>query len=334
MKQFIFFLLLFFSCYRSEANPILEPPIISEIYFGNESFQIELFFQEFYEGAFTNLDNLNLACSGGIVEFNDGIVVVINEAIVLDESDFKSTFYFNPAGDMIWIEEDMGWMVGGDSFVFGDYPYSVILAPNADQSLATQGYFDSQMGYMYIQDRAIEQPPTLGNNEFNINANGTLEGYVFDLNNNPIPWLNVYNATTDPSGYFQIPDMLCRVYANLWIKHDGNLIHFFSDTIYPYETSFVEIHLDTLLVGIPEYVNHPNPFTELTSFSIQIPDEMNFSKGLLKIFDVSGKIVGRIEIPDHTASLNWNSQDQHPGIYFYHIVLDNQTFATKKMIKL
>ncbi len=319
MKKVVLLLSFVYIFGNGNANPVIEPPVISEIYFGSGTFQIELYFEEFYEGLFYNLDELNLVSSSGSVEFNDGIGIDFEVVMVLDESDLKTSFNYNPLGDEIWIESDEGWTVGGDTFIYGNYSYSSVLAPTQDQSIA---------GYPL----AIEEPSTIGSNPFSIVARGSLEGYVYDINNDPVPWLNVFNlATTNQSGYFHISELFCRIYS-IWIKHDSNHVYSFSDTIYPYETSYVEIHLDTLLVGLPEYYNHPNPFVGLTAFHIQIPDEINFNTAYLSIHDISGKLIEQKEITSNDYSVRWSSSGLEPGIYIYNIVVDNKTFASKKMI--
>jgi hypothetical protein len=337
MKKLICFAIIgFLSIHSLKANPIAEPTIITEFAFDNGSFTIELFFQDMFQGWITNLDELNLCCSAGSVEFNDGIQVVFNQPMVLDETDVIGILFLNPEQDMVWIEEGPGWIIGGDQIGWGDiaYYWPLMVPPSPNQSIATLGFLDPNSGLIMQWTRAMEEPPTFGYNAFSINARGSLEGYVFDLDNNPVQWALINNqVTTDETGYFKLPDTLCHIYECFSVRYNGATVLEFCDTIHPNQTSYKEFHLPITLVGVPEYTNHPNPFGVSTEITVVIPEGLDYSKGLLEIFDISGQRIGSTPLSGQTNVIPWNASGLPPGIYFYRILLDNRPYDTKKMIK-
>lgn len=319
-----------------KSNPIAEPTIITEFAFDAGTFKIELFFQDLFQGWITNLDELNLCCNAGSVQFNDGIQVVFNQPMVLDETDVLGILPLNPQEDLVWIEEDMGWVIGGDNIGWGDvsYYWPPIVPPTPDQSIATLGFLDPNSGLIMQWTRALEEPSTFGYNAFNINARGSLEGYVFDLDNNPVQWATINNqVTTDETGYFKIPDTLCHIYECFTVRYNGLTVLEFCDTIHPNLTSYVEFHLPITMVGVPEYTNHPNPFGSFTKVMVTLPDGLDYSTGLLEIIDINGQRIHSAPFSGQSSVIPWNASGQPPGIYFYRILLDNQAYATKKMIK-
>jgi hypothetical protein len=305
--------------------------------------QIEFFFLE--EMWFDNFDELYLVSSIDTVAFVNGIEIIPNEIFVLDQDDLAESFEYNPEGDQFYIiDEDEGIVsyIEYEMFRFGNFPGANIPVPDENQSIAIQR-FEEIGGYnevfYYI---GLEQTPSIGYDEFNINARGVLIGNIVDLNNNPIPDVEIsfpyfdqfyaMPSFTDIQGSFIMSYLLSANHVfNFFI---GDYSDYFFATIYPYDTTYVEIQLDTLLEGIPQYYNHPNPFNGLTSFTVQIPDEINFKTAFLKIYNLNGKLVDQIEIPSSKSSIKWDGVGQKPGIYLYNITLDNKPFATQKMIIL
>ncbi len=338
MKKKLLPFVLLFLILKGFANPIVPPPIISEIYLNGNTIQIEFYFVDWLD--YENFDNLYLVSSIDTVGFLDGIEIIPNEIIVLDQDDLVGIFEYIPEGDQIYIidyDYYESWHIR-----FGNFPGAAVPAPNENQSIAFHDFF---YPWPPVHDYwiCLEQPPTIGSDSFNVTARGMIEGYIYDLNNNPVPDVHInypytditinWNVNTDSAGIFLMPNLICRNYNSINFSISG-YSDSFSVTVLPDETSYVEIQLDTFFVGIPEYYNYPNPFSGSTSFSIQIPKETNFNTGRLSIYNVSGKLVDRIEIPSNDYTAEWQSNNLEPGIYLYNIVLDNKKFATKKMLIL
>jgi hypothetical protein len=252
--------------------------------------------------------------------------------MVLDQNDLKSIFDFNPEGDIISIIYDDFWTVADQEFRFGNIEYSKLVAPGPNQSIAVVGY--DYWGNIYSDWNVIEQPPTIGSNPFAVYARGNLEGFIYDQDMNPIPGITILEEETNEDGYFFVSDLFCRIDNYIHIKHNDNIIYTFTDTIFPYDTAFVEIQLDTLFVSIPEYHNYPNPFSSSTSFKVQIPDNLNYNTAYVCIYNMSGRLVDRIEVPKGQSSVSWQNTENNPGIYLYKLVVDDTKYATQKMIAL
>lgn len=334
MKKLIFTIVIFALLKFSFSNPIPEPPVITEIYFEGNQIYVEVFFQDFYYGFFdiTNFDNLRLVSNNGYVEFIEGIDIEYNEVMVLTNSDLLSPFIFDPAGDNIYIETDEGYELGWERYRYGNETYAEVLAPQSGQSMAMLGEYDIYYNMFLSAGIGIEEPHTMGSNEWNVNTRGSLEGWIYDINNNPIQGLQVFDVFTDEVGYFLKSNLLCNIKHYIRIKHNGNTLYTFSDTIYPNQISQQIIQLDTILTSAPEYCNFPNPVLNLTTFSIAIPEEISFKEGYLGIYSITGKLEDRIILTNQKTEISWSASNHKPGIYLYNIVLDKKSFHTKKMI--
>lgn len=334
MKKLVFIIIVLLISNFSFSNPVPEPPVITEIYFENGQIYIEVYFHDYYYEYYelTNLDNLNLVSNNGYVEFVEGIDIEYNEVMVLSSSDLMDPFVFNPEGDNIYMATDDGWELGFDHFRYGNEPYSDVMAPQAGQSIAILGQYDFYYNmYLYV-GKGIEEPHTIGSNPWSVNTRGSIEGWIYDSNNDPIQGLQVFDVYTDESGYFLKSDLLCNIKNYIHVLHYGNYLYTFSDTIFPNQTSQQIIHLDTILTSIPEYYNFPNPIVNMTWFSIDIPTEISFDQAYLGIYSIAGRLVEKINLTNHVSEINWDATKLNSGVYLYNIVLDDKPFLTKKMI--
>lgn len=84
------------------------------------------------------------------------------------------------------------------------------------------------------------------------------------------------------------------------------------------------------LSGVFLEQNSPNPFRESTTFYYKIPSG---SQGLIKIYDISGKMVKSMVAPaGGYARLSGNSLSA--GSYVYSLIVDGKTVSSKKMVLL
>ena len=84
--------------------------------------------------------------------------------------------------------------------------------------------------------------------------------------------------------------------------------------------------------GIVLNQNAPNPFAEHTTISYFIPDNVNNAQ--LFIYDLSGKIISKINITDKgNGNIDVYASDLSTGIYSYSIVADENVLEPKKMIR-
>ncbi|MBK9318690.1 MAG: T9SS type A sorting domain-containing protein [Bacteroidetes bacterium] len=84
--------------------------------------------------------------------------------------------------------------------------------------------------------------------------------------------------------------------------------------------------------GIILNQNDPNPFTESTRITFQIPDEVKNAKIIFT--STSGTIINTAIINERgVGELEVYSSELSKGLYNYTLVCDGQVIATKKMVK-
>jgi len=77
--------------------------------------------------------------------------------------------------------------------------------------------------------------------------------------------------------------------------------------------------------------NDPNPFTESTKISLNVPSTVK--SAYIFIYDMSGKEVTRMEITERgSTSLSVSGTDLTSGMYLYSLLTDGKVIATKRMM--
>jgi hypothetical protein len=80
------------------------------------------------------------------------------------------------------------------------------------------------------------------------------------------------------------------------------------------------------------YQNYPNPFNPLTNIKFEIPKSSFVN---IKVFDISGKEIENLvneNLQAGTYETQWNASKYSSGIYFYHLSINNQRLAVRKMV--
>ena len=347
MKK-IFILIILISAGLLLANPIA-PVIISELYFEGSDWTIELF--DYYEFGLTNLDGCYIMSSSDSVYFNNGICFDPGEIILVTEADLQAPLSINKEGDFIYIVgvdfEDFAY--------FGNYQYSWINPPYDNQSLARvvlsgRSYF-RELSFIF----AKENQPSLGSNPFSVNTYGTLNGYVYDIHNNP-----VYNAEinyvpasdfseffSDENGYFENTQMYGMNY-NVTVKINSVVYADTFITVEPDSTTFIEfytnydpLNIDDCQIQKVEYglSNYPNPFnpsTAITFFTAEDAVNAEFF-----IYNSKGQKVDELSIPNPSStgqvfqsSITWEADNFPSGVYLYKLIVDGKELAANKMLLL
>ncbi|MCH8330910.1 MAG: M28 family peptidase, partial [Bacteroidetes bacterium] len=78
---------------------------------------------------------------------------------------------------------------------------------------------------------------------------------------------------------------------------------------------------------------YPNPFTNTTTLSVMLRGPLDYEKAFIRIMDVTGKEVYKLEIELHSGnnSVVYQSESSVSGLYYYSLIIDGNTIATKKM---
>lgn len=99
---------------------------------------------------------------------------------------------------------------------------------------------------------------------------------------------------------------------------------------------FVEFNAGT--VGLTDYTNnkisvsnpYPNPAKSQTSFNYQLP--ANATNASIKIHNLLGSVVKDVQLTGQSGKVNVNVNDLNDGVYFYSVVVNNETYETKRLI--
>ncbi len=75
---------------------------------------------------------------------------------------------------------------------------------------------------------------------------------------------------------------------------------------------------------------YPNPASSQTSFDYVLPQSA--SKASIRIHNLLGAVVRESVLTDRTGKTTLNISDLNDGVYFYSIIVNNETIETKRLI--
>jgi hypothetical protein len=349
------------SSLNSYNNPLIPPPLLTEIHFGTDGWSLEFYGGDYFGSS--NLDNFRVVGLYDTARFNPGIVVNPNATIILRQSDFMTPLYINPEGDHLKIQElynDLWLEIDYFGLPFGEIPGGCeVGAPTGEGSVAWQKFY--YVDQMYYEDywTVKESPNTMGSSPLQVNKRSSFSGYVRDFNNDPLPFIKLdytdnlhYNfftplvpeVYTNEEGYFFTENMFCKEYHINFSDING-IVADTEITIEPDMSNYFEFKLDTLLTGIneikpmiPEFsiFNIPNPSSSQTKFIIETSNPKPGQNGVIKIYSETGYIVDilPVEINNEKEEVNYSFNDESltPGIYVYNLEIKGQKVASGKMI--
>ncbi|MEA3476124.1 MAG: FlgD immunoglobulin-like domain containing protein [Candidatus Cloacimonadota bacterium] len=354
MKHIAFtliFTLILFS--QLVGNPVI-PILISEIYFEEDEWTIEL---SDYYGFFETLDNLYFATSSDTAQFKSGIFLYENIPIIVNQDSMLTFLSINKNGDFLQVGEeyDGEWFDVCLPVYFGDYPDSWVNAPYEGQSLA-RVIFEiynppwSDIYFYLVKDNI----PSLGYNPYQANTVGAFSGYVFDQQQNPISNAQIHyfyccdDIYTNQNGYFE-NNYMYGINYNVTIYVDDIAMMDTLITIEPDSTTYCEFYIDIYSVDKEQLQrskiilsNYPNPFIKSTTISFsatsllrQLADTPGQAK--INIYNIKGQLVKQLSIDNRQSSIEWDGKNesdvlQPPGFYFYSLEIDGKKVKTNKMI--
>ncbi len=360
MKKILLLSVLLFAVLIIKANPIIHSSfLITELYFdSNDKWTMELLIKD----QIINLDNYKLITSTGEFHFKNGITVNPNDIILITIDSMQTPLTLNRSGDFIQIKwfTNSQWFDDGIPLRYGNITNAAVSPPLIGQSielLIINGTFPAYSGFAYIKSKT----PDLGSINVNTsNCMGNLNGFVYDINNNPVafdsvriinwPQTNSFSNKIwfDATGYFN-QEMYARNYTiQIYYPKTSSIPCF--DTIISIEldsTVSCIFHINNYVSSISEQnskinttlSNFPNPFTTSTNILINISDSKNASKAILKFFNSVGEIVRIIPVDGYAVStaaysIPFSIQDMHEftsGTYYYVLELNGEKLASNKM---
>ena len=329
----------------SFSNPVVPGPMILEIYFSPEGWQIEMMN---VNAGIENLDNVWMVAESDSAQFLDGIAFSPWEVIVVTQEDFMSELTINQSGDgltLIYIDGEETYPIDYYYLVWGAYYVS---APAGEQSIALQKF-----EYTYYDEywAVKEIPNTIGASPFEVSKRAVFSGYVRDKNNEPLADVEVrYDdhfagyIFTDTNGHFTGGYMFCR-YFHIYFIYNGGQIGDTTVSIEPDSANYFEFRLDTLLTAISEnnlpvsgfsIQNIPNPSNYQTTFLVGSDLPGLHREGVIKIYSEAGYIVDIIPIEitgdKQEVVYNFNDKSLESGLYLYNLEIKNHRVASGKMI--
>ncbi|MEA2096873.1 MAG: FlgD immunoglobulin-like domain containing protein [Candidatus Cloacimonadota bacterium] len=335
------------------ANPIVEGPYITEIYFDETGWSIELYNMMIDD----NLDNCKISSNAGDAYFLSGISFPQETIIVVTQDDLQTLLVIDEQGDHItsyYEEYEVSWCTFGTL-------QTMVLAPTDGQSLVPVS-FSSTGGMTTDVSFCKDNTPTLGGINNNGGIQGVFSGYVFDSLMNPVPNVQIehfpYNyddpdVFTNENGYFEKEmyalNFYCDIHLAAQVSMDS-IISIEPDSINYYEFVFEDyVSSDNHEISLPpsyyNLTNYPNPFNPTTEISFSVPQTS--SSVTIEIFNSRGQKVKTLDCSNSIAaasnklmhSIIWNGTNETgksvpSGVYFYKLVSNGNELAVNKMLLL
>lgn len=228
--------------------------------------------------------------------------------------------------------------------------YNPITYPRRDFALIEYDEYGQEIGY-----KRFYNPAALASSNIQVNTKnevfilssseyGETEGYhlgVIKLNSElEIEWSNFYKKDNP---FAELPEA-GPLFNNGHLTKDGGFILSAQDFYFEFGSHYYNstlLKLDCIGDTVwnsnsclsPEFSDvtlFPNP--SINNFTIQIPSLPEYSEIILKIYDVSGKLVKEFSFKDKNV-INVNTIEWAKGVYNCVIFINGQYLNTKKIIK-
>jgi len=110
------------------------------------------------------------------------------------------------------------------------------------------------------------------------------------------------------------------------------------DAVHVTDSAYFFVEFNAGTVGLTDYTNnkisvsnpYPNPAKSQTSFNYQLP--ANTTNASIKIHNLLGSVVKEVQLTGQSGKVNVNVNDLNDGVYFYSVVVNNETYETKRLI--
>ena len=358
MKKIVLFLLaLFLLIGVNRGNPIvIDHPVfnISELYFdatGKWQLEISVHVPTQLNLDSNYVDSLILESLSGTARIKNFIINQYELIVVITQDSLFDSLTINNLQDYIYLNFYGRGLSSGCYFPVSwsselRYGFSNSYIPKL---LAGQSISNYKTGYYYYY--YLDNSPTIGFPNDTVDATATLQGRIFDSNNN--------NITKGNFGIYPIIDTLhinanCDYYVRILANNSFHntiaylneshsvFIDTFSINLQPHSLAYRDIHLLNFYNEIREVikqneqitvVNAPNPFNDKTTFYIKFPDYLKFTKASLKIYNLLGKEIIYKSLPineEISISINFNSKPQ--GVYIYCLEVDSKVCKSGQII--
>jgi len=207
--------------------------------------------------------------------------------------------------------------------------------------------------FMGIDFLSLDKSPTLGEPNTIDGTKGTVSGYLYDKNHNPLPDKPVYGyytgLHTDGNGYYHgevlsklyVFDYNDDLYSNGYYDYEPASVYVLPDSLFTLDLVLLDIpHLGTEEISLRNgsmITNYPNPFTRETTFYIYIPADIVITIASLEILDNAGRHIHSFALEKGRSAVTLSEGDflMEPGVYHYYIKIDGKARSkTASLVKL
>lgn len=354
LKLFLCTVLLILASGFLKSNPVTPAGLIVEIYFEDGQWVMVADNTYLWIYGLNSFDNIMIFSQSGSSSFQPDFLPDMEEAVTLITNDaLFQPIEVDPTEDQVGARVDEGYSL---AFLdWGPDPGDMVSGPAPGQSLVlSMVAYNMNYNYIYWTVKG-ESRDCFENSCWKW---GTFTGSVVDQSGNPVQGAEIcylcdellfsgYTFThlvTGADGNYEFGYMPARNYHIEKIMIDG--AEYLTDeyiTIEPNQTTTLDFTV--ILTGAEEHSsqrgislsNYPNPFRGKTNFSIFIP-ENNFNQAMvIRVADISGKVIGIIPVDtsaskDGKMSITWNpGETVAPGVYFASLIAVNRTLVVHKI---
>lgn len=349
MKKIIVLSLIMLAAKLINANPIILPGLVlSELKFNeNNNWIIELQYFDVNEGML--IDSIWIKSDSGIAKLKHFQINGVSGILLVENDSLNSNLTINPANDNIQIL----YSINGnsthsfDALSYG-YENSMTKSPKINQSIAATD-IDYECSY------SLDNSPTIGAYNDTIGMCGTIQGHIYDKNNQLITRSDVgfgYNGIANVFTPNSDGSYAARIYSrNNHIKWLGYCKipltgGFNSVPIQPLDISIVpdtvvdiDIYLtDSFFAGLdaPNLSEEslirifPNPVKEL-SFNYEIEIPVKSSNSYVVVTDIAGKTILKSDVTEYNGIINLPEQIAN-GNYVVSLYVNNKNYSNTKIL--
>lgn len=367
-----YFIALLFVFSRLNSNPIDNTPVanFSELVFTDAAhWTLELAFPFEYQSI---IDSMIISASSGEAKinaaFNLGAVIGIVTSYGL-----VTPLTINRHGDIIKLftySNINGKRIRVDELIFGNHQDAAVGAPVDGYSIMRNYWWDEHHNPLQVD--CLTKSPSLGAVNDTLGTSATLNGNIYDTNNQPVTRLKVLPAS--PSRFYvhtalsidSLGGYKTKVFRkfptetidHLTVRLDDFVGWLDSVSVKPFELDNIhpdtivtrDIHLlddEYVLTNIREHepsssaeikvINYPNPSNASTHFLVTFSD-LIVSEVSINIYNAKGQLVQRIPFSGN-SKLTWKGTNMNglilpSGIYYYRVTLKNLIVKSGSLILL
>jgi len=364
MKKLVFLMIALICFTGLKANPLEPSPAVielSEIAFeSNGNWVIELQYYNYnHSNEYKSIDSIFISSSTSKAKLKRFKIGEETGVIMVRQDSLLSNLTINPLSDSIRVTffrrsySSTETTVQTIAAVYGNFVTATLHAPKAGQSMAVYGAPGDYSNYNYYWNGAsvcsIDKSPTIGLVNDTTGMMGTLQGRIYDINNQLITSTsNTYYGTgfydiltkevgTYSTRIFSYFHKLNRIYYNsgsnrFIVDIEPIIVSVMPDTVVTADIHILNITVISELKSDPQQVIRifPNPITGLTfKYAISIP--VKSANSYLELINMAGQQIARYPITEDKGEIDLPAQIAN-GTYTLRLIVNKKNYGTTKIV--